>query len=194
MAFEIVVIGTSYGGLAALQVLLPALAPDFALPVVVVQHRGKDMDNLCEFLQRHSALPIAEPNDKEAIAPGRVYLAPRDYHLLIERDGFALSTEAPVAYARPSVNVLFESAADVYRGHVVGVVLTGANADGARGLAKIKAYGGLCVVEDPEGAESRGMPAAAIAATPVDAILPVAGIAPFLNQLCQHESGSSYAS
>jgi two-component system chemotaxis response regulator CheB len=194
LTFEIVVVGTSYGGLAALQTVLPALARDFPLPVVVVQHRGKDSDNLCEFLQRHSALPLSEPNDKEAIAPGRVYLAPRDYHLLIEKDGFALSTEAPVGYARPSVNVLFESAADVYREHVVGVVLTGANTDGARGLAKIKAYGGLCVVEDPAGAESRGMPEAAIAATSVDAILPLAQVAPYLNQLCQHEPRSSYAS
>ena len=194
MTFEIVVIGTSFGGLSALQTLLPALARDFPLPVVVVQHRGKDSDNLCEFLQRHSALPLSEPNDKEAIAPGRVYLAPRDYHLLVERDGFALSTEAPVAYARPSVNVLFESAADVYQKHVVGVVLTGANADGARGLAKIKAYGGLCVVEDPASAESRGMPQAAVAAVQPDAILPVGEIAPYLNQQCRHEPRSSYAS
>lgn len=193
MAVELVVVGTSYGGLAALQVVLPALARDFPLPVVVVQHRGKDSDNLCEFLQKHSALPLLEPNDKEAIAPGHVYLAPRDYHLLVERDGFALSTEAPVGYARPSVNVLFESAADIYQAHTVGVILTGANADGARGLAKIKAYGGLCVVEDPASAESRGMPQAAIAATQVDAILPLQKIAPYLNQLCQHESGSSYA-
>lgn len=194
MAYEIVVIGTSYGGLSALQVLLPALARDFPLPVVVVQHRGKDSDNLCDFLGRHSALPVTEPNDKDAIAPGYVYLAPRDYHLMIERDGFALSTEAPVGYARPSVNVLFESAADVYQGHMVGVILTGANTDGARGMAKIKSYGGLCVAEDPASAESRGMPAAAIAATKVDAVLPLREIAPFLNQLGQTERESSYAS
>ncbi len=194
MTVELVVVGTSYGGLSALQVLLPALPRDFPLPVVVVQHRGKDSDNLCEFLQKHCALPLTEPNDKEAIAPGRVYLAPRDYHLLVERDGFALSTEAPVAYARPSVNVLFESAAEIYREHTVGVVLTGANADGARGLAKIKAYGGLCVVEDPASATSRGMPQAAVAACEPDAVLPLAGVAPFLNQLCLHEPRSSYAS
>ncbi|MCA1555212.1 MAG: chemotaxis protein CheB [Acidobacteria bacterium] len=194
MAFEIVVIGTSYGGLSALQILLPALAKDFPLPVIVVQHRGKDSDDLCKFLQKYSALPLTEPNDKEAIAPGRVYLAPRDYHLLVERDGFALSTEAPVGFARPSVNVLFESAADVYQEHVVGVILTGANADGARGMAKIKSYGGLCVVENPASAESRGMPAAAIAASKVDAILPLREIAPYLNRLCQHEPKSSYAS
>ncbi|HEX8423384.1 MAG TPA: chemotaxis protein CheB [Pyrinomonadaceae bacterium] len=194
MTVELVVVGTSYGGLSALQVFLPALARDFPLPVIVVQHRGKDSDNLCEFLQKHSVLPLSEPNDKEAIAPGRVYLAPRDYHLLVERDGFALSTEAPVGYARPSVNVLFESAADIYQEHTIGVILTGANADGARGLAKIKSYGGLCVVEDPASAESRGMPQAAIAATTVDAILPLRKIAPYLNQLCQHEPESSYAS
>ena len=194
MTVELVVVGTSYGGLAALQVLLPALARDFPLPVVVVQHRGKDSDNLCEFLRRHSVLPLSEPNDKEAIAPGRVYLAPRDYHLLIERDGFALSTEAPVGYARPSVNVLFESAADIYQEHTIGVILTGANTDGARGLAKIKSYGGMCVVEDPSSAASSGMPQAAIAATSVDAILPIREIAPYLNQLCQHEPGSSHAS
>jgi two-component system chemotaxis response regulator CheB len=194
LPLEIVVVGTSYGGLAALQVVLPALARNFPLPVVVVQHRGKDSDNLCEFLQKHSALPLTEPNDKDAIAPGRVYLAPRDYHLLVERDGFALSTEAPVGYARPSINVLFESTADIYQEHTLGVILTGANADGARGLAKIKSFGGLCVVEDPESAESRGMPQAAIAATTVDAILPLREIAPYLNQLCQHEPGSSYAS
>ena len=195
MSFEIVVIGTSYGGLSALQVLLPALARDFPLPVVVVQHRGKDSDGLCDFLRKRSALPLTEPNDKEAIAPGRVYLAPHDYHLLVERDGFALSTEAPVGYARPSVNVLFESAADVYREHTVGVILTGANTDGARGLARIKSYGGFAVVEDPASAESRGMPEAAIAAaTEVDATLPLREIAPFLNQLCQHAPRSSYAS
>jgi two-component system chemotaxis response regulator CheB len=193
LTFEIVVIGTSFGGLSALQILLPALAKDFAVPIVIVQHRGKDLDNLCEFLQKHSVLPITEPNDKDQIAPGRVYLAPRDYHLLIERNGFALSTEGPVGYARPSVNVLFESAADVYQEHVVGVILTGANTDGARGLAKIKSYGGMCIVEDPAGAVSRGMPEAAIATTKVDAVLPLSEIAPFLNQLCQPESKSSYA-
>jgi two-component system chemotaxis response regulator CheB len=193
LTFEIVVIGTSFGGLSALQILLPALAKDFAVPIVIVQHRGKDLDNLCEFLQKHSVLPITEPNDKDQIAPGRVYLAPRDYHLLIERNGFALSTEGPVGYARPSVNVLFESAADVYQEHVVGVILTGANTDGARGLAKIKSYGGMCIVEDPAGAVSRGMPEAAIATTKVDAVLPLLEIAPFLNQLCQPESKSSYA-
>ena len=195
MAFEMVVVGTSYGGLSALQILLPNLAADFPLPLVVVQHRGKDADDgLCEFLRKQSALPLSEPNDKEAILPGRVYLAPRDYHLLIEQESFALSTEAPVSYARPSINVLFESAADVYQDRIIGVILTGANQDGARGLAKIKSYGGLAIVEDPESAASAAMPAAAIAAAHVDAILPITAIAPFLNELCHPQSRSVYAS
>lgn len=189
-----VVVGTSCGGLSALQILLPNLAEDFPLPLVVVQHRSKDADDgLCEFLCKRSALPLSEPNDKEAILPGRVYLAPRDYHLLIEQESFALSTEAPVGYARPSINVLFESAADVYQDGVIGVILTGANEDGARGLTRIKSYGGLAIVEDPESAASPAMPAAAIAATHVDAILPLAAIAPYLNELCHPQSRSVYA-
>jgi two-component system chemotaxis response regulator CheB len=191
---EIVVVGTSYGGLAALQSLLPALAPAFPTPVVVAQHRGKDSDDgLCEFLRRYCPLPLSEPNDKERIESGHVYLAPRDYHLLVERGRFALSTEPPVAFARPSVDVLFESAADAYRDLVVGVVLTGANRDGARGLARIKSCGGLAVVQEPHGAESRAMPEAAIAAVEVDRVLPLAEIAPYLNGLCGLPPKESYA-
>lgn len=185
MSFEIVVIGASYGGLSALQILLPDLSPDFPLPVVIVQHRKKDGDDgLCEYLRKRSPLPLIEPDDKEKVEPGHVYLAPRDYHLLIEESIFALSTESPVAFARPSIDVLFESAADIYHERVIGVILTGANRDGASGLAKIKALGGLAVVQDPTSAESRAMPEAAIAATTVDRILPLAEIAPFLNGLC----------
>jgi len=194
LSFEIVVIGTSYGGLAALQVLLPALRADFPLPVVVVQHRDKDADGLCEFLQKRSVLPLSEPDDKEAIAPGRVYLAPRGYHLLIEKENFALSTESPVGYARPSIDVLFESAADAYQERTIGVVLTGANHDGAQGLARIKSYGGMAVVQDPASAVSSAMPAAALAAAAVDAVLTLAEIAPYLNQFSQRMARPSYAS
>ena len=185
MTFEIVVVGASHGGLAALQILLPDLSSEFPLPVVIVQHRKKDGDDgLCEYLKKRSRLPLVEPDDKEKLEPGRVYLAPRDYHLLIEESIFALSTESPVAFARPSIDVLFESAADVYHERVIGVILTGSNRDGARGLAKIKALGGMTLVQEPDGAESRAMPEAAIAATEVDHILPLSGIAPFLNKLC----------
>jgi two-component system chemotaxis response regulator CheB len=185
MSFEMVVVGASYGGLSALQVLLADLSPDFPLPLVIAQHRRKDADDgLCEYLRKRSPLPLIEPNDKEKVEPGRVYLAPRDYHLLIEESIFALSTESPVGFARPSIDVLFESAADIYRERVIGVILTGANRDGAKGLAKIKSLGGLALVQDPESAESRAMPDAAIAATRVDEVLQLALIAPFLNKLC----------
>jgi len=185
VAFEIVLIGASYGGLSALQTVLPELSSDFPLPIVIVQHRKKDGDDgLCEYLRKRSRLPLVEPNDKEKVEPGHVYLAPRDYHLLIEESIFALSTESPVGFARPSIDVAFSSAADVYRERAVGLILTGANADGARGLARIKAMGGLALVQDPQSAESRAMPEAAIAATRVDSILSLAEIAPFLNELC----------
>jgi two-component system chemotaxis response regulator CheB len=185
VADKIIVIGTSAGGLAALQVLLPALSEDFPAPLVVVQHRSKEPGSrLCDFLQKSSRLPVGEPEDKEPIRPGRVYLAPRDYHLLIEAGNFALSTDAPVYFARPSIDVLFESAADAYGEKVVGVILTGANRDGAQGLTRIKAAGGLALVQEPSTAQAREMPEAAIAATGVDRILPLSEMAPFLINLC----------
>ena len=188
MTHGIVCIGTSHGGLTALQQLLPALPKDFAAPVCIVQHRSRDTDyGLCEYLQRRCQLKIREPNDKEQIMPGIVYLAPRDYHLLVERGEFALSVEAPVTYARPSIDVLFESAADAYRDQAVGVILTGANADGAHGLAKIKDRGGVCVVQEPAEADADQMPQAAIEAVTaerVDYILPLADIAGCLLRLC----------
>lgn len=192
MAFELVVIGTSLGGLHALEVLLAGLPKSFPLPVAIVQHRYKAADStLATLLQRYSAMQVKEPEDKEAIVPGQIYLAPADYHLLVEAGlsqgivpYFALSTEAPVAYARPSIDVLFESAADAYTQKVIGVILTGANDDGAQGLAKIKTRGGMTIVQEPATAEVPVMPEAAIAASRVNSILPLADIAPFLVNLC----------
>ncbi len=184
MVFEIVVIGTSAGGLKALQTLLSGLPGEFPLPIAIVQHRGKGSENgLCAFLTQFSRLPVTEPEDKEPVMPGRAYLAPRDYHLLIENGSFALSTDWPVAYARPSIDVLFESAADEYEERAIGVILTGANHDGTRGLMKIKARGGLTLVEDPASAAYREMPDAAIAQTKVDWVLPLQEIAPRLERL-----------
>jgi two-component system, chemotaxis family, protein-glutamate methylesterase/glutaminase len=184
VAFEIVVIGTSTGGLKALQVLLSGLPVGFSMPIVIVQHRSKGSESgLCEVLRQCTSLPVSEPEDKEPVLPGHVYLAPRDYHLLIENRSFALSTDLPVAYARPSIDVLFESAADEYEERAIGVILTGANRDGARGLAQLKSRGGLTLVEDPESAASREMPEAAIASTKVDFILPLQQIAPYLGEL-----------
>lgn len=218
--FEIVVVGTSLGGLQALTVLLADLPPSFPLPVVIVQHRHKHSQNrLTDFLQHQSSLQITEAQDKQPIVPGRVYLAPADYHLLVESPceweqsvpenyftgwgsvavepihnsnspilcrgsfTFALSTEAPVCYARPSIDVLFESAADAFGEKVIGIILTGANSDGSQGLAKIKAEGGLTFVQEPDSAQCRTMPASAIANVEVDWILPLSEIAPCLVNL-----------
>ena len=182
--FEIVVVGTSIGGLNAVQTLLSGLPDGFPVPVVIAQHRGKTSEiGLCDFLGRSSRIPISEPEDKEIIFPGRAYLAPHDYHLLVENGSFALSTDPPVSFARPSIDMLFESAANEYRERTIGVVLTGASRDGARGLAAIKLLGGLTLVEDPASAACREMPDAAIAATQVDRILPLQDIASCLGHL-----------
>jgi two-component system chemotaxis response regulator CheB len=151
--------------------------------MVIVQHRSADVgDGLAEYLTRGSALAVVEPSDKQSILPGSVYLAPADYHLLIEPGFFTLSTEAPVQFARPSIDALFESAADSYGSHVVGVVLTGASADGARGAARILQKGGLVVVQEPTTAESPTMPEAAIARGGC-CIRPLTEIATFLTDL-----------
>lgn len=185
--FELVVVGTSLGGLSALEILLKGLPRSFPASVAIVQHRHKDSNaRLSEFLQSFSLLPLQDAVDKSAIVPGHVYLAPADYHLLVESVGrFALSTDMPVSYARPSIDVLFESAADAYGRHTIGVILTGSGRDGAAGLARIKAQGGLTLVQEPQTAESQMMPKAAIATTAVDWILPLADIAPRLIHLCQ---------
>jgi two-component system, chemotaxis family, protein-glutamate methylesterase/glutaminase len=177
----IVVVGASLGGLSALQALLSDLPEAFPLPVVVAQHRAVDSaDLLQKVLRRHSRLRVREPQDKEAIQPGRVYVAPADYHLLVEPGAFALSTQEIVCCARPSIDVLFESAADSYAEKVIAVILTGSNKDGARGAARVKACGGFLVVQEPHTAESPVMPEAVLAATRVDRVLPLAEIAPFL--------------
>ncbi len=184
-ARRIVVVGASWGGLRALQRVLVGLPAQFHLPVLVVQHRvaGSD-ESLVALLQAASALPVSEAEDRDPIRPGRVYVAPPGYHLLVDESRLALSTEGPVQYARPSIDVLFESAADACGAGVVGVVLTGTNADGARGLARIKERGGMAVVQDPATAERPQMPEAALGATLVDAILPLGEIGPFLAGLC----------
>lgn len=185
MAFELVVVGASLGGLHALEVLLAGFPQDFPAPIAVVQHRQKNSENTLSLsLQRHIALPISEPEDGDAIAKGHVYLAPADYHLLVEFGRFALSTDAPVEYARPSIDVLFESAADAYERKVIGIILTGANQDGVQGLASIKARGGLAVVQEPATASCPIMPKAAIAAVKVDWVIPLAEIAPLLLKIC----------
>ena len=134
---------------------------------------------------------MVEAGDKDPIRPGNVYIAPPDYHLLVERRSFALSTDERVNYARPSIDVLFESASDAYGPRLIGIVLTGANHDGAAGLARIKRRGGVAIVQDPGEAEAAAMPAAALAATEADAVLALADIGPFLHGLCAPATSGS---
>lgn len=192
MAFQLVVVGASLGGLQALEVLLAGLPKNFPVPVAIVQHRHKSSDDkLRMMLQKYSPLVVIEPQDKEEIVPGCIYLAPADYHLMIEAASdlvpypcFSLSTDAPVTYARPSIDVLFETAADTYAENMIGVLLTGANHDGTEGMAKIRARGGRTVVEEPSTAACSTMPKAAIARGVAQHILPLAEIAPFLVKIC----------
>ena len=185
MTPELIVIGTSLGGLNALTTIVANLPPALSAPIAVVQHRGLASDStLADLLSRQSRLRVVDAEDKMPLEAGTIYLAPPDYHLLIEQRGWlALSTDPPVRSARPAIDVLFESAAYVYGGAVVGVVLTGASADGAEGLRAIRQRGGLVVVEDPLSAECGTMPAAALAANPGAAVLPLSRIASYLAAL-----------
>lgn len=179
---RLVVIGASLGGLSALPVILGGLPRDFPSPVVIVQHRAilSDDAGLAEALQRGCLLLVREVEDKDRLLGGRVYLAPSDYHLLVEGDHLALSTEARVLHARPAIDVLFDSAAESHADRVVAVILTGASRDGVVGAQKIKARGGIVLVQDPATAECKVMPAAAIAGVAVDRVLPLDQIAPYL--------------
>ena len=191
MSFEVVIVGTSTGGLKALQTLLSGLPAEFSLPIVIAQHRGKDLESgLCEYLCEFTCLPVIEPDDKEPLRDGHVYLAPRDYHLLIENRSFALSTAQSVRFARPSIDVLFESAADAFQTRAIGVILTGANTDGAQGLATIKSRGGFTIVEDPASAAARELPDAAIAQAAPDRILALDQIAPCLVTLSESQQSN----
>lgn len=182
MTYELIVIGTSWGGLRAVSEILSALPPDLDAAVVVAQHRRTDITDgaLATILGLRTKLAVRDADDKEPIEPGHVYLAPPDYHLLVDHRHFALSLDEPVRFARPSIDILFESAAEAYGERAIGVILTGANEDGAAGLARIKERGGVAVVQDPAGAERLEMPRAAIAATVADAILPLEEIGPFI--------------
>lgn len=170
---EVVAIGASAGGVAALQRLLAALPADFAAPVLVVQHLPADRPSrLHEVLGAHCALAVAEAEDKAPLAPGHVKIAPPGYHLLLDDRGtLALSTDAPVLYSRPAIDALFESVAQVFGPAALAIVLTGASEDGAAGLAAVRAAGGLGWVQDPAEAASPTMPAAALERAGADAVL-----------------------
>jgi two-component system, chemotaxis family, protein-glutamate methylesterase/glutaminase len=185
VSYELVAIGTSWGGLHALETVLGGLPDDFQIPIAIVQHRAVDSGSgaLTRVLSVRSGLDVREAEDKDQIEPGRVYIAPPDYHLLVDAHGFALSIDEPVQHSRPSIDVLFESAADTYGQRVICVILTGANADGACGLGRVKRRGGVTIVQDPQTAAKRAMPDAAIATGAVDHVAPLEEIAPLLVEL-----------
>lgn len=186
MRYGFVGIGASWGGLDALRVVLGGLPPTFPLPVVIVQHRSADSRDagLAAYYDARCALPVCTVEDKQSIEGGHVYFAPPDYHLLVDRGHFELSTDLPIQFSRPSIDVLFEAAADAYGETTIGAVLTGTNEDGAAGLRAIKRAGGFTVVQDPATATRSSMPAAAIAAVgQPDLVVPVEEIAPYLTKL-----------
>jgi two-component system chemotaxis response regulator CheB len=186
--YDVVVIGASWGGMRALKRVLSELPAGFPTPIAVAQHRDADAEDdlLPTLLARHTQLVIADADDKDPLEPGRVLLAPPGYHMLIEDGSVALSVDEPVQFARPSIDVLFESAAAEYGARTVGVVLTGANADGACGLGAIKRRGGYTIVQDPSTAERTEMPEAALAVGP-NAVIDLDGMASVLCVVCDTE-------
>ena len=175
MNYKAVVIGASAGGMETLSSILTRLPSNFAVPILIVQHLSPESDGyMAKYLNEKSDIIVKEADDKEKIVPGTVYIAPPNYHLLIEKDEtLSFTVENKVNYARPSIDVLFETAADLYQDRLIGIILTGANSDGSKGLKKIKEMGGLAIVQDPDTALVKSMPKAAIKETNVDYILSV---------------------
>ena len=175
------VIGASWGGLNALSRLFAAMPEEFGVPIVVVQHRSRHADNLlASLLQDVTPLRVVDVEDKEPLEAQSVYVAPANYHLLVENGHLSLTTDPLVRFSRPSIDVTFISAGDTYRSATLGVVLTGANDDGSRGLRHIVDRGGRGIVQNPATAESRTMPAAAVSAVPEAEVMNLEEIAPRL--------------
>ncbi len=181
-AYQAIVIGASAGGLRALSEVLSCLPVQYSLPIIIVQHRSKNHDTLLEeILQQKAVLNIKQADEKESINPGNVYVAPPDYHLLIEMDKtFSLTSDEPVKFSRPSIDVLFRSAGEVYKKTLIGIILTGANSDGANGILAIHKNGGFTIAQDPDEAEYIAMPRAAINTGAVDQVLSLKKIIQFV--------------
>ncbi len=183
--YRSIVIGTSAGGLDALGRVLSALPENYSLPLIIVAHRGpKAGSRLEDLLNSECAIHIKQAEDKEIIKSGTAFVAPPDYHLLIEDDKtLSLSADRPIKYSRPSIDVLFESAAFVFGEKLIGIILTGANDDGSLGLTEIRERGGLAIVQTAETAEADSMPKSAIKMADPQLILPLDKIGPFLLNL-----------
>ena len=180
--YDAIVVGASAGGLYAMISILHPLPVNYPIPIIVVQHRAKDERSLLEeVLQQKCQIRIKQADEKEEIQPGFVYFAPPNYHLLVENNGtFSLSYDVPVNYSRPSIDVLFETAADVFKQRLLGIILTGANKDGAAGMKKIRTLGGITIAQDPGTADYPEMPQAAISTRAIQHILTPAAIGSFL--------------
>jgi two-component system chemotaxis response regulator CheB len=191
-ADQVVVVGSSWGGLNALRVVLGSLPEGFEAAICVAQHRSAEDEDagLAGLLDVGTALSVRDADDKDELRSGEVLLAPPGYHMLVEPGSVALSLDPPVRYSRPSIDVLFESAADAYRERTVGVVLTGANADGAAGLRRVHDRGGHALVQDPADAERPEMPRAALAAVPAAAVA-LDEIGPRLAHMVHHLAGGA---
>jgi two-component system chemotaxis response regulator CheB len=183
---DLVVMGASWGGLDAVRAILASLPPELDAAVLIAQHRSADSHPTAfrDLLRASTRMPVCEAGDKDPLRTGTVFIAPPDYHLLVDRESVSLSTDEPVQYARPSIDVLFQSAAESHRERCAGVVLTGANADGARGLRRIAELGGAAIVQDPAEAVRDEMPRAALGAVPEARVVPTGAIAPLLAELC----------
>ena len=184
VGYELAVVGASWGGLTALRAIVGKLPQGFRLPIAIVQHRHRNSEALlARFLQEQTQLRVCEIEDKTAVESGAIFVAPANYHMLVEQGHFSLSTEAPVRYSRPSIDVALTTAADAYGHRAVGIVLTGSNADGAEGLRRIADAGGMAIVQDPQTAEAPTMPLAAIRRVPTARVFPIDRIAEFLATL-----------
>lgn len=185
MSFEAIVMGVSSGGMNAMKIMFALLPGNFNIPIVVVQHLSSRSDSQwIQLLNDKCELCIKEADEKEKISPGTIYIAPPNYHLLIEKNKtFSLSIDGRVNYARPSIDVLFESAAEAYTDKLIGVVLTGSNNDGTNGIKLIKELGGMAIIQDPATAESAFMPASAMEAIEPDYVLPLEAIAELLVEI-----------
>ncbi len=184
--YQAIVMGASAGGLAALSTTLAALPTGLSAPVVLVQHRSPEAgDRLSQLLDRRCRLRVRPAEDKEELRDGQVYVAAPDYHLLVERDRtLSLSVDPKVNHARPSLDVLFESAAEAFCDQLIGIVLTGAGRDGANGLRRVADLGGTAIVQDPATAAVTSMPEAALQAVPDARVVPLEEIGPLIIELC----------
>jgi two-component system chemotaxis response regulator CheB len=184
--YDAIAIGASTGGVDALGELLPALPASLTAAVMIVMHIPPQRDSLLpQIFREHCALPVHEADPREPIRPGHVYFAPPDYHLLVEADRtWAISRDAPVHYSRPSIDVMFETAAWCYGSRLLGILLTGANEDGARGMRAILDAGGETWAQSPDTALARVMPQSAIAAGGAEHVLSLSQMARRLQKLC----------